>query len=195
MPHTCFLDNLDLLALHEAHPERYPFLLESVARGGDARYDILFALPGETLSSAADGDFLAELDVAWQHESAPVADDANIPFRGGWFLYLGYELAAQIEPFDSFWAGPQDIEKAYTRLYAFYPHNYVKHFPADRQARLLLTSCRPRHILHPLHRARYQHLFGLDSEALGFRRNGQVKSLLDGQSARVVSEILNHAKA
>ncbi|HEX22031.1 MAG TPA: aminodeoxychorismate synthase component I [Chromatiales bacterium] len=98
MPHTRFLDNLDLLALHEAHPERYPFLLESVARGGDARYDILFALPGETLSSAADGDFLAELDVAWQHESAPVADDANIPFRGGWFLYLGYELAAQIEP-------------------------------------------------------------------------------------------------
>ena len=101
MPHTCFLDSvsgLDLLTLHEAHPERYPFLLESVARGGDARYDILFALPGETLSSTDDEDFLTELDAAWQHESAPVADDANIPFRGGWFLYLGYELAAQIEP-------------------------------------------------------------------------------------------------
>ncbi len=102
MPHTCFLENsapgLDLLTLHEAHPERYPFLLESVARGGDARYDILFALPGEILSSADDEDFLTELDAAWQRESAPVADDANIPFRGGWFLYLGYELAAQIEP-------------------------------------------------------------------------------------------------
>jgi len=101
MPHTCFLDSaqdLDLLALHEAHAERYPFLLESVARGGDARYDILFALPGETLSSADGGDFLAALDGAWRRESPPSAEADDIPFRGGWFLYLGYELAAQIEP-------------------------------------------------------------------------------------------------
>ncbi len=99
MPHTRFLDaSADLLALHEAHAARYPFLLESVAHGGDARYDILFALPGETLSSADGGDFLATLDAAWRRESLPGADTADIPFRGGWFLYLGYELAAQIEP-------------------------------------------------------------------------------------------------
>ncbi|HEB99979.1 MAG TPA: aminodeoxychorismate synthase component I [Thiotrichales bacterium] len=101
MPHTCFLDatqDLDLLALHEAHAERYPFLLESVARGGDARHDILFALPGETLSSADGEDFLAALDAAWRRESLPAVDAADIPFQGGWFLYLGYELAAQIEP-------------------------------------------------------------------------------------------------
>ncbi len=101
MPHTRSLDfaqDIDLLALHEAHPGRYPYLLESVARGGDARYDILFALPGETLSSADGEDFLTALDAAWRRESSSVADAAGLPFHGGWFLYLGYELAAQIEP-------------------------------------------------------------------------------------------------
>lgn len=101
MPHTCFLDSapdFDLLALHDAHPARYPFLLESVAHGGDARYDILFALPGDTLCSADSGDFLTALDVVWRQTSFADTADAEIPFHGGWFLYLGYELAAQVEP-------------------------------------------------------------------------------------------------
>ena len=103
MLHTRFLDfdagsNPDLLTLHEAYSERYPFLLESVAQGGDARYDILFAFPGETLSSADGGDFLAALDAVWKAASIPSAADSDIPFHGGWFLYLGYELAAQVEP-------------------------------------------------------------------------------------------------
>ncbi len=101
MPHTCFLDAVadpDLLALHEAHPARYPFLLESVAHGGSARYDILFALPGETLSSADGDDFLTLLDAAWRQTSTTDWPDAEVPFHGGWFVYLGYELAAQVEP-------------------------------------------------------------------------------------------------
>ncbi|MCF6211175.1 MAG: aminodeoxychorismate synthase component I [Gammaproteobacteria bacterium] len=101
MPYTCFLDIVaapDLLDLHEAHPTRYPFLLESVAQGGTARYDILFALPAETLSSASGGDFLTLLDATWRQASSADASDMEIPFHGGWFLYLGYELAAQVEP-------------------------------------------------------------------------------------------------
>jgi len=36
----------DLLALHERNPERYPFLLESVAgHPQSGRYDLLFAFP------------------------------------------------------------------------------------------------------------------------------------------------------
>lgn len=100
MPHSRLIDHgFDLLSLHERWPQRYPYLLESAARGGDARYDILFALPAETLSSHDGDDFLAALDSAWRHAAADVqAGDAELPFRGGWFLYLGYELAAQIEP-------------------------------------------------------------------------------------------------
>ncbi|WJW74250.1 aminodeoxychorismate synthase component I [Thiohalobacter sp. IOR34] len=97
---------VDLLTLHDYRPQRYPYLLESRARGPQARFDILFALPGERLTLYGDGrlegaarpgnDFLTALDAAWQAEQQPTGDD-RLPFQGGWFLFLGYELAGQIE--------------------------------------------------------------------------------------------------
>lgn len=95
---------IDLLALHRAFPARYPHLLESVAQGTpQARYDILFAFPGETLSLEAAalsglGDFCGAIDREWRAARLPAAADSSLPFRGGWFVYLGYELAGQIEP-------------------------------------------------------------------------------------------------
>ncbi len=99
----------DLLALHTARPARYPHLLESVSQGPHGRYDVLFAFPQETLRLDAEGglwrdaaalgagDFLAALDDAWSRlKRAP--EESELPFRGGWFLYLGYELVRQIEP-------------------------------------------------------------------------------------------------
>ncbi|MCM2310602.1 MAG: chorismate-binding protein, partial [Steroidobacteraceae bacterium] len=100
-----------LLRLHERHPERYPVLLESV--GGDTelgRYDLLLALPGAMLLQHADGRldgpapaagqqrFLAALDACWRAERVAPHEVAPAPFVGGWFLYLGYELAGEIEP-------------------------------------------------------------------------------------------------
>jgi anthranilate synthase component 1 len=93
----------DLLSLHRLDPARYPHLLESAARGlasSDNRHDILFAFPGETL--APDRGFLAAFDAAFQAEKIVRDPDeaalADLPFRGGWFVYLGYELAGEIEP-------------------------------------------------------------------------------------------------
>jgi anthranilate synthase component 1 len=101
-----------LLRLHERHPDRYPVLLESVA--GESRlgrYDLLFALPGERLVREADGrlsspaacastagaTFLGALD-AWQADARGSAGDGGpAPFAGGWFVYLGYELAGEVE--------------------------------------------------------------------------------------------------
>ena len=91
----------DLVALHAAHPDRYPFLLESTAADGRlGRYDILFVASGEQLvlaDAAAGHDFLMSLDKAWRQERVETVD-SSLPFLGGWFLYLGYELAAQTEP-------------------------------------------------------------------------------------------------
>lgn len=101
--------HVDLLQLHRRAPARYPHLLQSVAHGTpQARYDILFAFPGSALVLQSDGglqapfepgsgQFLTELDRWWQRERRPRADE-DLPFRGGWLLYLGYELAGQIEP-------------------------------------------------------------------------------------------------
>jgi anthranilate synthase component 1 len=100
----------DLLRLHRHNPERYPHLLESVAHGPpQARYDILFAFPGDSLrltgvgrlESVTDyghGDFLDALDRAWHSARIPTQPELPVPFHGGWFLYLGYELADSIEP-------------------------------------------------------------------------------------------------
>ena len=103
----------DLLALAARWPRRYPGLLESAAQGGSTgRFDILFAAGGEGFVLGANGrvrdlrgaergtSFLAALDADWQAASAARcdADEAGLPFRGGWLLYLAYELAGEIEP-------------------------------------------------------------------------------------------------
>ena len=101
----------DLLDLHCAQPERYPHLLESVTPGGrQSRYDILFAFPGERLELSVAGrlssalksnegdDFLAALDTCAAQYAATTITADDLPFHGGWFVYLGYELAGQIEP-------------------------------------------------------------------------------------------------
>lgn len=72
------------------------------------RFDILFAFPGETLeldqtgrlrghADEAEKSFLPALDSWWSTEYGS-AESGQLPFSGGWFLYLGYELAAEIEP-------------------------------------------------------------------------------------------------
>ena len=110
----------DLLALHRLNPQRYPHLLESVARGNShSRYDILFAFPGVSLhiSSLDELDFLGELDTRWMDERIPRDEQCELPFRGGWFLYLGYELAAQIEARLTLAAAPHTLPLAFaTRI-------------------------------------------------------------------------------
>ena len=101
---------IDLLALHRANPERYPVLLESAASGGGARWDMLLCTEGEGFERDAAGQlrdldgrpiagtFLAALDRAAGALGEYPATSAGWPFRGGWALFLGYELAAEIEP-------------------------------------------------------------------------------------------------
>nr|WP_255683250.1 aminodeoxychorismate synthase component I [Luteimonas sp. MHLX1A] len=99
----------DLLALHRRAPQRYPVLLESVAHGtAQARWDLLLVADGDgfslgtdgvvrdTRGDALEGGFLGVLDRHWQALRQP-REELRWPFRGGWALFLGYELGAQIE--------------------------------------------------------------------------------------------------
>lgn len=101
----------DLLRLHELAPQRYPFLLQSVASGTpQGRFDLLFAHPGESLvlsssfalsgPGAAQGcGFLDSLDAWWRREAAaPAPGGEGLPFTGGWFVFLSYELLGETEP-------------------------------------------------------------------------------------------------
>src|SRR5215472_3762231 len=112
MTARAFPHGADLLAACRSEPGLFPFLLESAAHGTpQGRYDILFARPDSEMlvlhadgrlsgphASAVQGDFFKALDAWWTAERM-VQDEAvtDLPFRGGWFLFLGYELAGQVE--------------------------------------------------------------------------------------------------
>jgi anthranilate synthase component I len=93
------------------YPERYPLLLDSAASGPLSAASVLLAYPRAALWLTADGvlrsrgmepegsGFLDTLDAWWRKERiAPTPQSAALPFCGGWALYLGYELAQEVEP-------------------------------------------------------------------------------------------------
>jgi anthranilate synthase component 1 len=113
-----------LRRLAYSDPDAFPVLFDSAARGPLSRYSILAAYPQAALWQDGDGrlhasgmpqpagsGFLAALEAARRSDGCggpgelgdPEAPDdargfAASPFRGGWVVFLGYELAAEIEP-------------------------------------------------------------------------------------------------
>ena len=90
------IGRVDLASLCYLNKERYPFLLESVNHNDKNRYSILFAFPGKSivLNNFSDFNFLSELEKQFKSNNVKT----NLPFSGGWFVYLSYELIGQIEP-------------------------------------------------------------------------------------------------
>lgn len=74
------------------------------------------------------------------------------------------ELTARMEPFDSFWEGPEDVEKGYRTVFEFYRRNYLRHVPDDRDAAILVISCGPGYFVDMLVRHGYRNVVGIDSD-------------------------------
>jgi 2-polyprenyl-3-methyl-5-hydroxy-6-metoxy-1,4-benzoquinol methylase len=103
------------------------------------------------------------------------------------------ELAAQIEPFDSFWEGPEDVESGYATFYEFYRRNYLKHLPPDRDGRILVISCGPGYFVNLLAKEGYRRVVGIDSfgdKAAHGRRHG-----LDCREERAFPFLAAHKQA
>ncbi|MGC1458711.1 MAG: aminodeoxychorismate synthase component I [Steroidobacteraceae bacterium] len=108
-----------LRQLAVANPRRYPALLESAVAGPLGKVTILAAQPQAALWSGADGrvhgqgmqpcagNFLDALEGWWRQSAAPTTEPESalqrarhtgVPFAPGWVVFLGYEIAADIEP-------------------------------------------------------------------------------------------------
>ncbi len=88
---------VDFSALHRFKPESYPVLLASNTCGEhNTRYSIILThpeqtyrqIPGESL------DCLESISVDLSQSN----NTQDLPFIGGWFVYLSYEYAALVEP-------------------------------------------------------------------------------------------------
>jgi anthranilate synthase component 1 len=107
--HSQWLDWVpDLVGLNAASPRSFPFLLDNAAGTGCSL--LLFAGEeklvqygnGEITGPGHGNDFFTRLDHWFLDEKsseglASNQDKLQIPFSGGWFVYLGYEMAAAIE--------------------------------------------------------------------------------------------------
>ena len=102
---------VDLAALAAAEPMRYACLLESAAaHPRTGRYDILFACdpdqsweepPHDPAVPNGAGGFLDRLDARWREarrDATRAGLAGELPFQGGWVVFLSYELAAECEP-------------------------------------------------------------------------------------------------
>ena len=96
---------IDLLSLQANNKEKYPYFLDSSSRGNlRNRFSILFYKPEKILKKYGEKepDFLERFDKAYEenkvNQSELIFEKKKIPFCGGWFIYLGYELVKEIEP-------------------------------------------------------------------------------------------------
>ncbi len=117
-----FKDLPELPYFYQYSAEHYPFFLSSTSQltpvdtaihHSDSNFDILFIRPeqwlmldnnnnlsaSEELDIAQEGTFLDSLDKLYQDAASEGPCEYNfLPFRGGWFVFLSYELAQEVEP-------------------------------------------------------------------------------------------------
>jgi anthranilate synthase component 1 len=119
VPHASIVRELDvppdvLRQLAVNRPERYPVLLDSAADGPLSRSSVLVAKPTAALWLDARGQLQAEGAIPrgvvlpgegflralerWTAAELAPSDPTGLPFRGGWAVFLGYEVAGEIEP-------------------------------------------------------------------------------------------------
>lgn len=154
--YSCSLEYAyDLTGITAALPDRYPYLLDSAAPGPLGEYSLLLRISGEHLCSHGNGSisgpgkgesFLARLNDWYQREKQSKSAVSTWPFIGGWFLYIGYELAAEIEPIVDFPAANDGYPVAFASrcpgvIYTRPGQSGVVHLVAESAA-LLKQMCK-----------------------------------------------------
>ena len=97
--HKQLIGEIDFLSVSQTLPEHWPFILNSAGSvtTPSARYSILFRASGETIVEHAGPGTTFLTTLAGQLAPDDRYLDDELPFWGGWFVYLGYETVTEIE--------------------------------------------------------------------------------------------------
>lgn len=79
-------------------------------------------------------------------------------------MQVDKNLTAQIEPFDTFWEAPANIEKGYGSFGKFYQRNYLKHMNLQSEDQVLVISCGPGYFVDLLKHMGINNVLGIDSD-------------------------------
>lgn len=101
----------------------------------------------------------------WYRENGLLSDnngakDHTLPAS----MIVDTTLTAKIEPFDTFWEAPADVEKGFSKFVKFYRRNYLKYFPVERSVRMLVISCGAGYMIDLLTREGYTQVLGIDAD-------------------------------
>lgn len=148
------------------HPRRIDFFVKNFVFSPQRAKDLLGFVPrvgfergvAETVAWYREHGHLGRSPAARGH-GMPPGSSAMTPRT-----VRKVELTAKIEPFDSFWEAPDDLEKGYASFGRFYRRNYLRHLPGDRHARILVVSCGPGYFVNLLVREGYRNVLGIDSD-------------------------------
>jgi 2-polyprenyl-3-methyl-5-hydroxy-6-metoxy-1,4-benzoquinol methylase len=97
--------------------------------------------------------------MSYRAETASATAAADAPGTS-----MPVKLAARLEPFDSYWQAPADVDSGYKSFSAYYRANYLSRIPADRDAKILVISCGPGYLVDLLAQSGYRHVLGIDSD-------------------------------
>lgn len=118
---------------------------------------------GSRLSVARPGTLTAGKGTALMSEATTASVADKVHTAEGMEM-SEMELTAKMEPFDSFWEGPEDIQKGYGTFYQFYKVNYLPHMPKNKAAAVLVISCGPGYFVNMLAKQGYTNVLGIDSD-------------------------------
>lgn len=74
------------------------------------------------------------------------------------------KLSARVEPFDSYWQAPENVESGYRSFATYYEANILPQLPESKNSRILVVSCGPGYLVDALIKAGYTNVQGIDSD-------------------------------
>jgi 2-polyprenyl-3-methyl-5-hydroxy-6-metoxy-1,4-benzoquinol methylase len=141
------------------HRRRMDFFKKSFGFSTNKAADLLGFSPQYSFEQGA-----AETACWYQTQGLLDGSSANAHHALPANMQIDKNLSAQIEPFDTFWEAPTDVEKGFGKFAKFYQRNYFQYIPKNKSIRTLVISCGAGYMVELMNAEGYTNVLGIDSD-------------------------------